>query len=606
MKGCLSLRLSTRPPFPPWLLLCGRRFSSGASAPQVGDLQVERSGDGGRGGPPSHMIFTLKPTLLSSASRTISSSYPKDSPFVSQRPRVMDAGFGTRRQDSVLRDASLKGSLRFRPALDNNPSSFSRGEFPWQINLPQLACSNEYAAIVRQLLHEQLFLMDLSRGLKLAVVGDLLHPVPLERTFADTVHGVQTNQWTGMALAHFEPSTRPEYVGRRVLPLRSEDYPPCDGFVGRFNALVASSDTFPYHSGFLQKVWTVIERSGARPTSIGNLSSIRSLIEAYHRVPTEMIFELRRLDEAHRSHHLHAEKKLIGRVATPGTKESYIGAFLENIIYGVYLSVFLECCVLFWRKNTARCTTLKLAYLLITAALMFVLITVRCAIDTLSFGALNTTTTLGLTTNACWVAVTVVADAFIILRTFVVWNRRWLPILLPAVLCVADFGLIAFRIVWVYREVARMISGSSGRGNNMRVVSIIDESGMYRAINRYTHLYADLDKPRCTRCSSPEYFSPTGSQGLVFSYIIIRVSRGTSYGENSEIATTRSLALKRRDNIVFELRPNHSTRSGQGNEVPIRLEGEIIHTFDSERAGEPTDAVGELEVAKYSRTSMVF
>ncbi|KAJ7234884.1 hypothetical protein B0H12DRAFT_1142310, partial [Mycena haematopus] len=65
---------------------------------------------------------------------------------------------------------------------------------------------------------------------------------------------------------------------------------------------------------------------------------------------------------------------------TPGTKESYLGALLENIIYGFYLSAFTECCIIFRMKERKR--DVKQKYVIFTAVLMFVLITTRCIIDT--------------------------------------------------------------------------------------------------------------------------------------------------------------------------------------------------------------------------------
>ncbi|KAJ7150505.1 hypothetical protein C8R43DRAFT_1005984 [Mycena crocata] len=153
----------------------------------------------------------------------------------------------------------LDGSLRFRITSDSNPSSFHCGRdlllpsgFPWQISLLQLACHKEYTVIRQQLLHECLiteeqratcveicgsgrritpsltlfrldspFLVDFSSPeLSLVVVGKSIHRIPLNRIFTDSANGERSNKWTGMAIARFEPSTRPEHAGRRVLHLR--------------------------------------------------------------------------------------------------------------------------------------------------------------------------------------------------------------------------------------------------------------------------------------------------------------------------------------------------------------------------------------------------
>ncbi|KAJ7234879.1 hypothetical protein B0H12DRAFT_152860 [Mycena haematopus] len=132
---------------------------------------------------------------------------------------------------------------------------------------------------------------------------------------------------------------------------------------------------------------------------------------------------------------------------TPGTKESYLGALLENIIYGFYLSAFIECCILFRMKERKR--DVKQKYVISTAVLMFVLITMRCIVDTYrcvaafdvtegDFGIGNPNTTLDLVSNACWFFLTPVADAFIIFRTFHVWHRNWLVIIVPILLFLAN------------------------------------------------------------------------------------------------------------------------------------------------------------------------
>ncbi|KAJ7106909.1 hypothetical protein C8R44DRAFT_322675 [Mycena epipterygia] len=148
----------------------------------------------------------------------------------------------------------LEGSLRFRLTMDNSPSSFVRGEdlhapwgLPWEIVLPQIACRAEYTKIREQLLHEGLatedqlslcrdifhkqpihsrytlfrlnstFLAHFSR-MRLTIVGDALHALVLDAPFKDT--GSNTFPWTGSALFRFEPSSRAEHAGRRVVHLR--------------------------------------------------------------------------------------------------------------------------------------------------------------------------------------------------------------------------------------------------------------------------------------------------------------------------------------------------------------------------------------------------
>ncbi|KAJ7467461.1 hypothetical protein FB451DRAFT_1258618 [Mycena latifolia] len=297
----------------------------------------------------------------------------------------------------------------------------------------------------------------------------------------------------------------------------------------------------------------------------------------------------------------------------PGTKESYIGALLENIIYGAYLSVFAECCVLFWKKKARGA---KQIYLLVTTLVLFVFITGRCIIDTvrciiafdnpdLDFGPPNSA--LGIITNFCWTLGTPVADVFIVFRTFVVWNGNWWLIILPSLLCLANIGaavfvnvtlievgttngsialgvtaldtfislslatnvvctfLIAFRIIQIHRRVAWMVSR---RSDSMRVLSIIVESAAVYTLLLVGMLIANRVNGFVSfifmNCASPTI-------GLVFSYIIIRVSRGTSYGETTANISTASFARFKPSNRTFEL--GQSTMNTRPGEVEIRLEG---------------------------------
>ncbi|KAJ7084947.1 hypothetical protein C8R44DRAFT_894055 [Mycena epipterygia] len=324
---------------------------------------------------------------------------------------------------------------------------------------------------------------------------------------------------------------------------------------------------------------------------------------------------------------------------TAGTKETYIGVFLENIIYGLYLSAFVECCVLFWKRQQRR--NMTHVYLISTTVLMFILITIRCIIDTFrciapfgkaipDYGPLNDT--VGLVTNGCWFFVTSVADAFIVFRTFIVWNRNWAVIVIPLILLLANFGssiwlliclrklqtvdpafwgnisfkslntflaltlctnlictgLISFRILRSHRRVMSLVS-SDDRTDSIKIVSIIVESAaIYTLLLLGTLISNSLDSFVnfvLFNCTPPTI-------GLVFSYIIIRVGRGTSYGEATGAAPTMSLAWARENNQTFELSghcddPCLSVCSGG---VELGLQGDGIHNEQSKRDIETCDA----------------
>ncbi|KAJ7076677.1 hypothetical protein B0H15DRAFT_863511 [Mycena belliarum] len=265
----------------------------------------------------------------------------------------------------------------------------------------------------------------------------------------------------------------------------------------------------------------------------------------------------------------------------PGTRDSYIGAFLENILYGAYLIVFTECCTLLWKKKTRG---VKHMYLLGTTALMFLLITARCVIDTvrpilafanddLDFGPPNSP--LGVATNLCWTLVTSVGDVFIVFRTFVVWDRTWWIVLVPSLLCAATTafgfvviatlvkvasdnsgisralaaldtfialslatnvmctGLIAVRLIRVRNRTSWQTSYPLGRSESMKVLSILVESAAIYTMLLIAMLIVNRVNPLAGFIF---YDIAPPTIGLVFSYIIIRVSRGTSYGDGDTTA----------------------------------------------------------------------
>ncbi|KAJ7796587.1 hypothetical protein B0H14DRAFT_2914049 [Mycena olivaceomarginata] len=247
------------------------------------------------------------------------------------------------------------------------------------------------------------------------------------------------------------------------------------------------------------------------------------------------------------------------------------------------------------------------------AVLMFVLITTRCIIDTyrcvvafdnadIDFGHWNTT--LGLVTNACWFFLTPIADAFMIFRTFLIWNRNWLIVIPPTVLCFANLGssiwasialakfemedsvwgnralksmnlflsltlctniictgLIAFRILRIHHQIG-WVSGS-GPTYTMRVVSaIVESAALYtllllgalisNSVNSYTNFIL-------FNCTPPTI-------GLIFSYIIIRVSRETSYGDETITVSTGTVRFGNATTHTYE--PDQSAPGV----VQVRLE----------------------------------
>ncbi|KAJ7806854.1 hypothetical protein B0H14DRAFT_3882215 [Mycena olivaceomarginata] len=261
-------------------------------------------------------------------------------------------------------------------------------------------------------------------------------------------------------------------------------------------------------------------------------------------------------------------------------RSSFTGVFLENVLYGFYLAVFTESCIILARKQKSQ--NLKQMYVMGTAIALFIFITMRCVIDmvqcilniqggVLVIGAPNNTR--GILTNACWCVATLIADFFIIFRTFIVWKKNYWITILPFLLWLANFGvtvwsmysfvsfdpatdlfseisitidifiyltlftnvlctgLISFKIFTVRRNVAGVTSGSSRPDDvTSRIITIIVESAAVYTLLLIAQLVANSLDSYVTYILI-DMTPPT--IGLVFSYIIIRVSRGSAYGDSS-------------------------------------------------------------------------
>ncbi|KAJ7810187.1 hypothetical protein B0H13DRAFT_2477110 [Mycena leptocephala] len=297
---------------------------------------------------------------------------------------------------------------------------------------------------------------------------------------------------------------------------------------------------------------------------------------------------------------------------------------------------------------------------------MFILITMRCIIDTyrciaafeapgLNYGQLNSTP--GNVTNICLILVNIIADMFMIFRTFIVWNRRWIVIIIPVLLCLANIGmgvwsmfvsvrsattgdaalasllpetifillpshsrpmfLIAFRIIHVHLQLTGMgvRTSARGRSQSLKILSVLVESAaIYTLILIPTlvcarlgtfavYILLDMTAPTIGLVVSvfdvsiPHLMSAFNQ----FSFIIIAVSRGTSYGENATNATTTSLSdFQARGRRTHELDQSLSTRSATRPEVHIQLE----HGYNSSEQ-ERGSRDGDLHLAKYSPAKAV-
>ncbi|KAL0067993.1 hypothetical protein AAF712_004896 [Marasmius tenuissimus] len=127
----------------------------------------------------------------------------------------------------------------------------------------------------------------------------------------------------------------------------------------------------------------------------------------------------------------------------PFAKAGLIGTLLESIVYGLYLTVFLQTLRILRRKIVPG---FVFAYLATTTLVLFVLITMRLAVDIHIMTQTLTVTgngpipnALGLQKISCgtYVSLTIIADIFIVYRVFAVWSRSLVASAIPCSLIVA-------------------------------------------------------------------------------------------------------------------------------------------------------------------------
>ncbi|KIK55460.1 hypothetical protein GYMLUDRAFT_99564 [Collybiopsis luxurians FD-317 M1] len=148
-----------------------------------------------------------------------------------------------------------------------------------------------------------------------------------------------------------------------------------------------------------------------------------------------------------------------------------IGTILEAFGYGIYLVVFPQCIAVIKRKYR-KMSSFTVAYFLITMSTTLLLITLHLIIDLVRlFQAYTATdaagaaekyfaivdTSFNITKVASYVAVTLLADAVVIFRTYVVWGRTWWHLIIPLCLFGVDFGMS----VWLTWSLHQATPGNS-------------------------------------------------------------------------------------------------------------------------------------------------
>ncbi|KAF7345183.1 hypothetical protein MSAN_01894700 [Mycena sanguinolenta] len=299
----------------------------------------------------------------------------------------------------------------------------------------------------------------------------------------------------------------------------------------------------------------------------------------------------------------------------PGTKESYLAVFLECVVYGVYLPVFFECAKVLLRKNFANANHV---YLVATTVSMFALISTR-AINDIVGSTKNFDNPIEIVVQSgafkielLYALVVAIADAFIVFRTFIVWNRSWVITALPALLYLASCGtsvwslvllhhpgslesildgnvanagdifliltvctnlvctsLISFRIFDSYRKLAPEAAALSRRSESILVASVLIESAaIYTLLSVGLLITTRLGKLASLVLSSVS--SPM--IGLVFSHIIVRVGRGTSYGAETGSTSSMEFSTQPPQHRSYELSVSRRTQVMAGTEVQISLD----------------------------------
>ncbi|KAI0928019.1 hypothetical protein AcW1_005398 [Taiwanofungus camphoratus] len=164
-------------------------------------------------------------------------------------------------------------------------------------------------------------------------------------------------------------------------------------------------------------------------------------------------------------------------------KAELIGVILESLTYGAYFIIFAQCSSAIrsfqqnweslWRSGSSTRSSVEPIktdvflerhtrpsrglYLPLTAALLFILITMHLVVDivrvvdaftgnelnplnpALYYGDLRAFASVFKT--VIYTSVTVVSDAFIVYRTFIVWDRSYVLIALPFLLFLADTAM---------------------------------------------------------------------------------------------------------------------------------------------------------------------
>ncbi|KAH8100947.1 hypothetical protein BXZ70DRAFT_1007877 [Cristinia sonorae] len=161
-------------------------------------------------------------------------------------------------------------------------------------------------------------------------------------------------------------------------------------------------------------------------------------------------------------------------------KSCLIGALMECIAYGIYFTYFTHSLRILRRKLVSGRLSIWLSA---TTIVLFVLITMRLVLD--NKAAVEAFTNDPLTPDSAtmyytsyrgamfrtgtYIALTIVADIFIVYRVFVVWAHSYVMALVPALLAIADIVSGAL----VLRAIDNLDMGQDPNGDSLSTPIII-------------------------------------------------------------------------------------------------------------------------------------
>ncbi|KAK0215667.1 hypothetical protein IW262DRAFT_230477 [Armillaria fumosa] len=316
------------------------------------------------------------------------------------------------------------------------------------------------------------------------------------------------------------------------------------------------------------------------------------------------------------------------------TESAFVGAYISTFLYGAYIVMAYHCSLVMYHRYRTRQLHM---YLLGTHITLFLLINMRCMTTIVRTlygvthqkpdGTINLHplwSSWSLVENSAWVLTILVADAFLIYRTFIVWMNKCIIIFVPLLLFAADAGtgiyvliilarsttmlhrqlnanrafgamtlvvnvvctaLISYRI-WIVR---RNVSGTRlGADPLASVIALIVESAAV-----YTVLLICLIIT--LGLGSFVYYVLFDMQsaviGIVFSMIIIRVSHGQAHGDTSTSAVVSS-AIRWQDSTDV----TNPRGAAVSSNLEIRLETVInTHNDDVETQHEDSKPSNETD-----------